>query len=63
MSRITDELHDLDKERPIMVLCHHGMRSPQVAHYLLRNGFTEVFNLEGGIAAWASEMEPDMPDY
>ncbi len=63
MSRISEHMHKLDKDRPTVVLCHHGMRSLQVAHYLLQNGFAEVINLEGGIAAWAMDLDPDMPGY
>jgi rhodanese-related sulfurtransferase len=46
-----------------VVLCHHGMRSYQVAVWLERNGFTDVANLNGGIDAWAREIEPGMTQY
>jgi len=63
MSGLSAQLHHMDKGRPTVVVCHHGIRSLQVAHYLSKMGFDQVFNLEGGIAAWASEMDPDMPSY
>ncbi|MDX9768396.1 MAG: rhodanese-like domain-containing protein [Ectothiorhodospiraceae bacterium] len=50
-------------ERQIVVICHHGVRSRQVAHYLEMNGFTDVINLSGGIDAWAREVDPSMPLY
>ena len=54
------ELHGPDK--PIACLCHHGVRSQQVAHYLLQHGFSHVVNLQGGIAAWA-ELDTTIAQY
>jgi rhodanese-related sulfurtransferase len=39
------------------------MRSAQVTDYLLRNGFTDVTNLAGGIDAWSQEIDPAVPRY
>jgi len=50
-------------EQPIACLCHHGMRSQQVASFLAGNGFTQVVNLEGGIAAWSQQLDPSVPAY
>ena len=47
----------------IIVICHHGMRSFQVASYLEGNGFKNIVNLEGGVDAWARSVDPDMPVY
>jgi rhodanese-related sulfurtransferase len=44
-------------------MCHHGMRSEGVAEFLRENGFTLIANLEGGIAAWAAEVDPSVPQY
>ena len=44
---------ELDKDRPVVVYCASGARSAQVAHYLLQQGFEEVYNLSGGIQAWS----------
>ena len=49
--------------RPIIVLCHHGMRSAQVQRYLQARGFEQVINLAGGIHAWAIDVDPDMAQY
>ncbi|RYF40239.1 MAG: sulfurtransferase [Comamonadaceae bacterium] len=49
--------------QPIACLCHHGMRSLQVANYLAQNGFTGVVNLQGGIDAWSAEVDPAVPRY
>lgn len=63
MSVITDKFDKLDRELDTVVLCHHGMRSLQVANFLENAGFKNVKNVEGGIAAWANVIEPDMPQY
>jgi len=50
-------------DQPIACLCHHGMRSLQVANYLAQSGFTEVVNLQGGIDAWSQQVDPSVPVY
>lgn len=50
-------------DQPIACLCHHGMRSLQVANYLVQSGFTQVVNLQGGIDAWSQELDPSVPLY
>jgi len=49
--------------QPIACLCHHGLRSLQVADYLMQNGFTQVVNLQGGIDAWSRQVDPSVPLY
>jgi rhodanese-related sulfurtransferase len=56
-------LAELDKDAPIACLCHHGARSQRVAQYLVQNGFTNVVNIAGGIAAWASQVDASIPQY
>ena len=51
------------KDQRIACLCHHGVRSQQVAHYLWQQGFSHVVNLQGGIAAWAEQLDPAMATY
>ena len=63
MTTIPNELHQLEFNLPIIVYCHHGMRSMQVANFLVSRGFIHVLNLEGGINAWAQEVEPEMEIY
>jgi adenylyltransferase/sulfurtransferase len=51
-------------DRPVVVYCHHGIRSANVAEYLYaQGGLTNLFNLEGGIDAWARNVEPEMAIY
>jgi len=54
---------ELSPESEIVVLCHHGIRSQQVAAYLARLGFARLYNLAGGIDAWAKDVDPDMATY
>ena len=54
---------ELPRDGEIVLMCHHGIRSQQVAYFLERQGFTKLNNLVGGIAAWAREVDPKMPTY
>lgn len=46
-----------DKDAEIVVFCHHGMRSAQVAAWLQGQGWTNVVSMEGGIDAWAKQID------
>ncbi|MBB1075461.1 sulfurtransferase [Rhodoferax sp. 4810] len=63
MRQIPDLLPTLDPDRPVVVICHHGIRSQQVARYLEHHGLRQVINLRGGIDAWAREVDFSMPTY
>lgn len=62
-ARLAELQNNYDVDQPIACLCHHGMRSQQVAHYLAQHGFTDVVNLQGGIAAWAQQLDTRIPQY
>lgn len=63
MSEIAQRLAELDFSRELVVICHHGARSEQVALFLERSGHRLVANLEGGVAAWAQQVDHTMPVY
>ena len=63
MGQIQTRLNELDPEQEIVVVCHHGIRSNAVASYLARNGFGRLYNLSGGINAWAREIDKNMATY
>jgi rhodanese-related sulfurtransferase len=63
MNLIPVRVSELDDDRDIVCVCHHGARSMQVANFLERNGFSNVTNLTGGIHAWAVQVDPSMPKY
>lgn len=63
MRTIPARLMELDRDAEVVVICHHGARSYQVAMFLEHQGFSKLFNLYGGVAAWAREVDPSMPTY
>jgi rhodanese-related sulfurtransferase len=54
---------ELDRDSDTVVICHHGVRSYQVGVFLERNGFSNLYNLKGGVNAWADQVDPSMPRY
>jgi monothiol glutaredoxin len=58
-----DKLAKLDRDTPLYFHCHHGGRSQQAAEHYLRQGFKHVFNVAGGIDAYALEIDPELPRY
>lgn len=63
MSEIVARLDELPRDRPIVVMCHSGGRSARVAQYLMANGFSDIYNLAGGIDAWSRDLNPAIPRY
>lgn len=63
MATVPNRLDELDPEADIVVICHHGARSFQVAMFLEQRGFPHLHNLSGGVAAWAHSVDPAMPTY
>jgi monothiol glutaredoxin len=67
-SRLLDqEYHDhlltLDRATPLVFQCHHGIRSQAAAEYCDGFGFTDLFNLSGGIDAWSQLVDSSIPRY
>ncbi len=61
---IPNNLKRIPTDRPVVVYCHHGIRSANVANYLFTQlGLSNLYNLDGGINAWAREVEPEMAVY
>ena len=63
MREIPARLGELPDDRDIVLMCHHGSRSAQVAAWLARNGLPRVHNLAGGIDAWSRQVDPAIPRY
>jgi rhodanese-related sulfurtransferase len=63
MREIPARAGELDSDAEVVVICHHGVRSMQVALFLEKQGFSEVINLSGGVDAWAKNVDPAMPVY
>jgi monothiol glutaredoxin len=58
-----DRLAALPKDLPLAFLCHHGNSSRQAAEHFRGLGFHDIYNVEGGIDAWAAEVDPKVPRY
>jgi sulfur-carrier protein adenylyltransferase/sulfurtransferase len=63
LGELPSRFDELDKEREVVVYCHHGNRSRHAAQFLMHQGFRSVKNLTGGIEAWATEIDPKIPHY
>lgn len=63
MGQIPASLDALDPDRETVVICHHGIRSRQVARYLEYQGFRQLINLNGGVEAWARDVDLHMATY
>jgi rhodanese-related sulfurtransferase len=63
MNDVPARLGEIDPTRKIVVICHHGMRSASVADFLMRRSYSNIWNLAGGVHAWAEQVDPDMPRY
>lgn len=51
------------RERPVVVVCHHGIRSMRVAMWLRSAGFSQAQTLTGGMDAWSCQIDPQVPRY
>ena len=64
MGELAARLQELDPDRETVVLCHHGIRSRSVGLFLEQHmQFSNVLNLDGGIDAWARQVDPAVPTY
>jgi rhodanese-related sulfurtransferase len=63
MGQVPNRLQELDTSKPVVVVCHHGIRSQRVALFLEHAGFEAVYNLRGGVDAWAKQVDPTFPTY
>jgi len=63
MSDIPARINELPTDHPLVVICHRGARSQIVVDFLRNAGFSNAVNLDGGIEAWACEIDPSMPRY
>jgi rhodanese-related sulfurtransferase len=63
LSTLPGRIDALPRDNPLVVLCHHGMRSERAVQWLRANGFANAINLSGGIDAWARRIDPEMRTY
>ncbi len=64
MGEVTSRAHtELDPDAPVIVLCHHGMRSLSVTMWLREQGYEQAQSLAGGIDHWSRVIDPSIPKY
>lgn len=63
MNDIPDALEHIPREGDVVIMCHSGARSAQVASWLTLQGFTNVYNMVGGIDRWSVEVDTSVPRY
>lgn len=63
MGSIPSNLSSLDVDEDIVFICHHGMRSLDVANWLRQQGVTSARSMAGGIDRWSTEIDPSVPRY
>ena len=54
---------ELPRDRDLVIVCHHGVRSRLAASWLASAGYAPVWNLAGGLEAWATDADPTLPRY
>lgn len=63
MDQVPARQQELDPDAHIVVLCHHGVRSLNVTHWLRQQGFDNVQSMRGGIHRWSRFVDPKVPTY
>ena len=63
LNQLADRLHELTPEKQIIAVCKSGARSAHAVQLLQRSGFSKAYNLEGGVDAWADQIDPSMQKY
>ena len=66
MGTVPSRLVELEAQAdmtPLVILCHHGMRSLNVVHWLRQQGLEQCTSLAGGIDLWSREIDPNVPRY
>jgi sulfur-carrier protein adenylyltransferase/sulfurtransferase len=63
LDELPDRVSELDQNAEIIAHCHTGVRSAMAVQFLQGQGYKHSFNLEGGIDAWAHEIDPTMQKY
>jgi sulfur-carrier protein adenylyltransferase/sulfurtransferase len=63
MGDVMDNIDRISRSKPVIVHCRSGKRSGAIVQVLEKQGFDNVYNLRGGILAWAEEIDPSMNKY
>lgn len=61
---VPQHIEKIKRDKQVIVMCRSGRRSADIVAYLQKkHGFENVYNLKGGILAWADEIDPSVPKY
>lgn len=52
-----------NRDEPLVIQCHHGMRSAKATHFLRAKGYRQVWSMARGIEGWSTEVDPTVPRY
>ncbi len=63
LQELAQRYDELPRDKPVIVYCHHGVRSLRAAQLLLKNGFVDVKSVYGGINSWSEKIDPRVPRY
>ena len=63
LAQLPQALSKIDRDKDIVVYCHHGVRSMQACQFMKKNGFEKIRNLRGGIDAYARTVDKSMQTY
>lgn len=63
MGQIAQQLDKIETADEAVIICHHGIRSAQVIHYLQQQSIDQLINLDGGVDAWAREVDSGLAIY
>jgi sulfur-carrier protein adenylyltransferase/sulfurtransferase len=64
MGELADRYQEINKDKKVVVHCRSGARSANAIGFLeQQHGYTNLYNLTGGILAWATEIDPEMDTY
>lgn len=63
LHELPQRYNELNPESEIIVMCHHGVRSAHAVGFLREKGFQNTKNLTGGIEAWSTQIDPNIPRY
>jgi len=63
LKTLAQQLEKINKERPVILYCHHGIRSKNALEYLKSQGYKDVYHIAGGIDLWAEELDHNMERY
>jgi len=63
MGDVASRQQELDPDKNILVMCHHGVRSLKVTNWLREHGYEKAQSVRGGIDAWSKKIDPKVPVY